>query len=223
MQRYTRTDRERKAYVDKRLWVGRNLGLSRMYKLRDETGKRLTAPRLAARYDFNRPQARIKDKVTARVANYWLKKAVDPTLHPGSHGGRRHDKFSGDGWEGARDFVCAAIWHQINEFPDSQLLTLTTVANQAAALIAEERGLEPRTVSQRWVSRLFKDWNWSWKVPTVVQLHKFTPDNISRYVNYVVYVAGISLERLKFVDEIHFVSRGPPFPSFPCRHTYFLR
>jgi len=215
MRRYKRNDKERKAYFDKRMWAGRNYALTRTHGLRDESGKILSSSRLALRYDFLRPELRAKDKMTKNVVHYWRQKAADPTLHDGLHGGRRHDKFSDVGWEGARDFVCAAIWKQINDFPDSQLPILTTVANQAAAVIAEDRGLVAKAVSQKWVARLFKDWRWSWKVPTVVQLHKFTPENISRYVNYLVYVAGIPLHRLKFTDEIHWISRGSPSPYLP--------
>jgi hypothetical protein len=215
MHRYIRNKRERDAFVDKRLWVGRQLGIARAVLLRDESGLRVTAPSLALRYDFLRPELRRKDKITANVTNYWLKKAADPTFHAGSHGGHRHDKFSEDGWAGAREIVLTVIWRQINAFPESQLPILTSVANEAIALIAGARGLAPKVVSQRWVARVFEDWRWSWKVPTVVQLHKFTNENIERYINYVVFVAGIPLRRLKFVDEIHFVSRGSPFLVCP--------
>lgn len=192
------------------MWVGRLLAYSRTHRLKDESGFRVTAPRLALRYDFIRPELRSKDKITPNVANYWMKKVTDPTLHAGSHGGHRHDKFSDHGWEGARELVLAAIWRQINEYPESQVPILTSVANEAIAAIADARGLARKVVSQKWVRRLFDDWRWSWKVPTVVQLHKFSDENIERYINYVVFVAGIAIHRLKFVDEVHFISRGTP-------------
>lgn len=222
MSRVIRSDRDRKGYHDKRIWIGHNLAHAHANRLRDESGKLLSASRLALRYDFLRPELREKDKITANVSHYWKKKALDPALHAGSHGGHRWEKLERDGFEGCKDFVYASLWRQINDFPESQMATLTDVANEAIRVFAEDRGVEPVEVSRRWVARVFKSWRWSWKVPTVVQLHKFTPENIQRYLNYIVFVAGIPLRRLKFADEIHFVSRGtlspfalPPFLSSP--------
>jgi hypothetical protein len=220
MSRIIRTDKERKSFKDKRLWVGHNLVHARANSLRDESGKLLSATRLASRYDFLRPELRQKDKITRDVSLYWAEKALNPALHPGSHGGHRWAKLERDGFEGCKDFVYACLWSQINEFPESQMDILTDVANRAIRVFAEDRGVEPVGVSSRWVARVFESWRWSWKVPTVVQLHKFTPENIQRYINYVIFVAGIPLRRLKFADEIHFVSRGtfPLYPSlFPVR------
>ena len=213
MNRQIRTDREREAYYDKRSWLGQIQVHARAHGLRDESGKLLSSTRIALRYDFLRPELRQKDKITPNVPKYWARKALDPALHPGSHGGHRWEKLGGVGFEGCKEFVYAALWRQINAFPESQLNTLTLVANIAIQVFAEDAGLQPVAVSTKWVSRVFKSWRWSWKVPTVVQLHKFTPENIERYVNYVFFAAGIPLHRLKFADEIHFISKGTAQPS----------
>ncbi len=218
--RRKRTERERDVYTRKRLWIGHHYVVAQELDQRDESGKILSAIRLALRYDFVGPEYRSKDKVTKNVVAYWKQKALDPVLHPSTHGGHRWDALSA-GFEGCREFVYAALWKQINDFPESQLPILTTIANEAITVFAEDRGVDPVEVSQRWVRRVFASWRWSWKVPTVVQLHKFTPQNIERYVNYLVFVAGIPLNRLKFADEIHFVSKGI-LPRLPLVSSFSL-
>jgi hypothetical protein len=212
LQRFKRTDSERKAFVYKRLRAGHMLNVAQSFRLRGEDGRRLVASSVAARYDFIHDEEMHRhDKITPNNVKYWKNKARDPTLHPGSHGGLRWEKLAGDGYDGCKPFVCAALWHQINTYPASQLNILTVVANEAISVFAADRGVVAVVVSQRWVARVFQKWGWSWKVPTVVQLHKFTEDNLTRYVNYLVFAAGIPLHRCKFCDEIHFISRGDLF------------
>lgn len=54
---------------------------------------------------------------------------------------------------------------------------------------------------------IFRNWRWSWRKPTIQQLKKFTPDNITYYARWITLIPLIPLERIKFCDESHFVSQ----------------
>jgi len=58
-----------------------------------------------------------------------------------------------------------------------------------------------------YVSRLFKKWRWSYKTPERKQILKYTKENISYYGTYITTAYCIPWDRLKFMDEGHFVSK----------------
>lgn len=48
----------------------------------------------------------------------------------------------------------------------------------------------------------------SWKKPDFKQLQKYTQDNLEKYDAYVKWIAQQDLSKLKFMDEVHFVSKS---------------
>jgi len=58
-----------------------------------------------------------------------------------------------------------------------------------------------------YVSRIFKSWRWSYRIPERKQLLKYTKANILYYGTYITSIYNIPWERLKFVDEAHFISK----------------
>jgi len=58
--------------------------------------------------------------------------------------------------------------------------------------------------SVSYITRIFKQWGWSFKVPTRVNIHKFTIENIEYYFNYYIWAQKQLLSHLKFIDESHF-------------------
>jgi len=62
-------------------------------------------------------------------------------------------------------------------------------------------------VNQKFISRIFKDWRWSLKVPNRVQLRKYTWKNIWKYAMYMCWISFADFTKVKFMDEAHFVSR----------------
>ena len=63
------------------------------------------------------------------------------------------------------------------------------------------------SVSKSTIQRIFRSWRWSWKVPLYHQLHKYTPENINRYCQYMIWIKQCDLSTIKFIDESHFVPR----------------
>lgn len=65
-----------------------------------------------------------------------------------------------------------------------------------------------RDLSNTTTKRLLKSWNWTWKVPTYVQLNKYTESNLTYYGYYMLFLKRVDISKLKFVDECHFVPKN---------------
>jgi len=76
------------------------------------------------------------------------------------------------------------------------------IANHVAALVPF--GV---IVSPSFVKRIFRNWRWSWKKPTIQHINKYTPENVRYYERWVSLVPLLPFDGLKFCDESHFVSR----------------
>jgi hypothetical protein len=50
-------------------------------------------------------------------------------------------------------------------------------------------------------------------VPLRFQRVKYSAQNIERYVHYIAAMRDLPFERVKFLDEVHFVSKGAPWKS----------
>jgi hypothetical protein len=63
------------------------------------------------------------------------------------------------------------------------------------------------SVSTEFVRQIFIGWKWSFKKPSYKQMLKYTKDNMKRYKDYIEWIALQDLKKLKFLDEVHFVSK----------------
>ena len=63
-------------------------------------------------------------------------------------------------------------------------------------------------VSKEFVRKIFKEWKWSWKIPTYKQIAKFSKKNLETYRLFIDWINLQDLSRVKFLDECHFVSKG---------------
>jgi len=61
------------------------------------------------------------------------------------------------------------------------------------------------------VVRLFQSWRWSWKIPIKHQLLKYTSHNTLLYYNFLVWFNTTPWRNIKFLDEVHFVSKDVIF------------
>lgn len=52
-----------------------------------------------------------------------------------------------------------------------------------------------------YIRSIFRHWRWSWKKPSRSQLEKYTDSNVEHYINFVLWVKEVPLEKLKFLDE----------------------
>jgi len=130
-----------------------------------------------------------------QLVYYWKKKLLNKNFHSNSHGGTPNLKWNGD----VRTNLLAHIWLFIQQRPDS---SLREIQNEVA-----ERFPDHPTPSLAWLSRLFKRWCWSFKVPDRrAQLNKFTIENIHRYVHFVAAIHSIDPLRMKFIDEANYSS-----------------
>ncbi|MHB1873221.1 MAG: hypothetical protein ACYCT1_20605 [Steroidobacteraceae bacterium] len=62
--------------------------------------------------------------------------------------------------------------------------------------------------SREYVRQIFKCWRWSFKRPTTKQIQKYSQKNVEYYYGYVSWLQNQNWIHLKFMDEVHFVSRG---------------
>lgn len=58
------------------------------------------------------------------------------------------------------------------------------------------------------VRMIFKQWWWSWRKPSFKQTNKYTAENIQYYGDYMDWARRQDRRRLKFMDEVHFVTNG---------------
>lgn len=112
-----------------------------------------------------------------------------------------------------RELALSALARKLAEQPASQIEELQRAACEAIAQAHHAAGLDgaPPTISVSYVRRVFWAWGYSWHKRVPVQINKFTPLNMTRYVDYYLWVMQQPLERLKFLDECHIVPRGPSF------------
>jgi len=131
--------------------------------------------------------------VTRGEARYYKQKVAAPTtFHPKSHGGRRYSKWT----EEQRFALHLLIWEEAKTNPTNTLSDYVRVATQ--------RGFDTNT---KYVARVFKSWRWSFTRPSTTQWHKYTPENLAYYGDYLCFSRSIPWGRLKFVDEAHFHRR----------------
>jgi len=125
------------------------------------------------------------------VARYWATK-VKTRFHSKSWGGKRTKKFT----ETREATLKLLLWSQCKLNPLSTIPNLVNIASKCGFKI-----------SKMYVSRLFKSWRWSFKKPERKQILKYTKANLLYYGSYITSVNDINWNKLKFLDEAHFVSK----------------
>jgi len=91
--------------------------------------------------------------------------------------------------------VHSEVYQFPKEHPTAKLDTVTRHLNY----------MFDRNCSRGTISTLLQKMGWSWKVPTVFQLLKYTFDNLVKYAHYLTEIRKVPLSKLKFADEAHFV------------------
>jgi len=127
-------------------------------------------------------------KTTPQRVRYWVEKFFSPSFHSQRHGGFRHQKFDNV----TQSLIHAALWDLLERFP------LGTIR----FFVKKLRKLKFAVVYSD-VRKIFNSWNWSWKIPGVQQLHKYTPSNVEYYFTFAVGIRFLPLIHLKWLDEAH--------------------
>jgi len=131
--------------------------------------------------------------VTRGEARYYRQKVAEPTtFHPNSHGGKRYSKWNDED----KFHLHMLIWEEARANPTNSLTDYVRVLSQ--------HGFETNT---KYISRLFKQWRWSFTRPSTTQWHKYTTENLAYYGDYLCFIRTIPWGHLKFVDEAHFHRR----------------
>lgn len=63
-------------------------------------------------------------------------------------------------------------------------------------------------VNKQFITRMLHRMGWSFKVPTSVNIKKWTVENIQYYEKYYSLARNIPLSKLKFMDESSFNNQG---------------
>lgn len=139
---------------------------------------------------------------------YWRKKRCKQSLLLCTKGGARNWKYSPQ----ARKYLEEVTWTYARRRPTSRLIDY--VCN------AQRHGFVD--TNRMFFSRLFKSWRWSFKRPQAKQTHKYSIPNIIHYVEFLLFARTVPWEKLKFLDEAHFISKGTYLPySFPPSYPLF--
>jgi len=121
------------------------------------------------------------------------KKWSNPQHHPLKHGGLRNFKFSSLEHQKIRSI----IWLLCNIDPTQKIQNYVTKL--------QELGYD---CGREFVRKIFCEWKWSWKKPEYIQLQKYTEENVKRYKDYAEWIVNQDLSKVKYMDEVHFVSKN---------------
>jgi len=105
----------------------------------------------------------------------------------------RYEKFSSF----LVDLIKSYLWILCKENPTQKLRSYVMKLAQIGIKCSIE-----------YVRQIFKSWGWSWKKPSYKQIQKYTQKNLARYQAYTQWIAAQDLSKLKFMDEVHFVSKN---------------
>jgi transposase len=71
-------------------------------------------------------------------------------------------------------------------------------------LFLKQHGFKVQT---QFIARIFTRWAWAWKKLIQRQIEKYSKKNVGKYLDYLLGIDDVPYERIKFVDEAHFVSK----------------
>jgi len=126
-------------------------------------------------------------------ASYWTKKFINKDFHPNSYGGDRCSIFKTYEYP----VIYWAVFHFLKENPKTA--NLRTVCDHLEFMFDKK-------LSTSCGSKLLRSMGWTWRVPIIFQINKYSLSNMERYVNYLATIQTIPWTSIKFADESHIVS-----------------
>jgi len=125
---------------------------------------------------------------------YWTQKFHRHSFHPAKHGGVRHATFK------ASELIVVhkTILVTLQNLPTIDVNGLCNILSFTFQ----------RCVTRPVLYRILKKLRWSWRIPTRVQLNKFTAENMWHYIHHLDAIQDIEWNRLVYLDEAHVVSRS---------------
>lgn len=131
--------------------------------------------------------------ISSSVVHYWKRKVAAGAILT-KHGGYRWSKFSPEERIKIQRFIFEFI---------SQHEGMVRRREIKEHLL--QNGFD---LSTTYISRVLHAWGWSFKVPTRVNVRKFTETNVEYYFNYFAWAKHQPIAKLKFCDESHFNSNS---------------
>jgi hypothetical protein len=92
--------------------------------------------------------------------------------------------------------------------PDLGFSQLHASLNAILGQLFPEPGEFQATISRSTLTRLLQELDYTWTMAIRFERAKYAWANIERYVHYCFAVQDLPFHALKFVDEIHFLSKG---------------
>jgi len=109
-----------------------------------------------------------------------------------THGGQRTTKWTPE----SRALYEALLWIDIEEHPA-----------YSSVKRAKNLAVIGLTVTPDYINKTLQIWDLHRKKPQVTHYNKYSPENIFYYSEYCLWVQQIPYEKLKFLDEAHFVHK----------------
>lgn len=126
---------------------------------------------------------------TPSVVQYWKRKVLTGEILT-KHGGYRWAKYTPD-----QKIVIQRLMYDFISAREGMA---------TRPEIKEELQKNGFDVSTKYISRILHAWGWSFKVPTRVNVRKFTQENVEYYFNYFAWAKHQPIMTMKFCDESHF-------------------
>ena len=124
--------------------------------------------------------------VSRRTVTYWRKKMENPTLHEMGWGGARNWAMCPD----QHALVEGMLWQMVEDLPSE--------TPRAYAALLNDLDIP---VTQAWVARCLRRWNYTRKKINHTQALKFTILNVARYLDHVLAAPHLNPTNLKYLDE----------------------
>lgn len=140
-----------------------------------------------------------------RMVKYWVLKYFNAEYHNKQLGGNKN------GMQSTTLSSSTIALFSIEELPLLKNEILHFLERHPTAKEAQLREhlaiVFRRPIAHSTCGRYLRQLGWSWKVPTKFQLNKYTFSNLMYYCTYLQLVIEIPLDKLKFCDEAHIVSK----------------
>lgn len=128
------------------------------------------------------------------LVRYWVRKFWDPSFHSEPNGGDKRSIWT----KAQLPVVYQEVLWLLETFPRSKL---KDIAQYFSFLMG-------KVISKQTMSVYLRKMGWSWKVPCKFQINKYNQANMLYYVDYLLGIQLAPLEKLKFADESHIVSKN---------------
>jgi len=133
--------------------------------------------------------------MSRQQAYYWKRKFLDPDFHSQILGQGAKHKYT----EEQRNQIKMSLSKMVS---DDASLTLKEYSRRMAVLYPD------LLITHHYVARIFRSWQWTWKVPEIRQMEKYSEENLQRYKEFLAWRIATEDTRIVFMDEAHFASRN---------------